>query len=90
MTKVLKNMDKKWGRGGRMGDNNILLIYATGPTKNATLKSCVLGNFFLFVFVKFLNSCSNSLKAFSPGQKQNLLRSFSGQNQFYLISINVL
>ena len=29
--------------------------------KNGTLKSCILGNFFLFVFVKFLNSWTSLL-----------------------------
>ena len=45
VTKVLKNGDEKYG-GGRVGDNSILTFYATGSTKNATLKNCILGNFF--------------------------------------------
>ena len=45
MTKVLKNGDEKQG-GGRVGDNGILAFYATGSTKNATFKNCILGNFF--------------------------------------------
>ena len=38
MTKSLKNCDEKY-EGGRVGDNNILTFYATGSTKNATLKN---------------------------------------------------
>ena len=46
VTKVLKNGNEKLG-GGRVGDNNILTFYATGSTKkNATLKNCILSNFF--------------------------------------------
>ena len=33
--------------GGRVGDNNIFdFFYATGSTRNATLKNYILGNFF--------------------------------------------
>ena len=45
MTKVLKNCDKKYG-GGRVGDNNILPFLCCWLDKNATLKNCILGNFF--------------------------------------------
>ena len=53
--KNFKELRRQIG-GGRVGDNNILAFYATGSTKNATLKNAILGNFFLFVFVKFRNS----------------------------------
>ena len=47
VTKVLKNCDEKYGGGRGGGDNNILtfLCYWLGK-KNATLKNCILGNFF--------------------------------------------
>ena len=41
MTKILKNGDKKWGGGGRVGDNNILTFCPTVLDKNST---------FLFIF----------------------------------------
>ena len=48
MTKVFKNSDGKWRGGGRVGDNNILIFfYATGSARNATLKNCILGYFFV-------------------------------------------
>ena len=56
VTNILKNWDEKWGVGGKVGGNNILTFYATGSTKNATLKNRILGNFFQFVSVKFRNS----------------------------------
>ena len=45
MTKVLRIATKNEAGGGRVGDNNILTFYATGSTKNVTLKNCILGNF---------------------------------------------
>ena len=54
--KVLKNGDEKWGVGGRVGNRNILTFYATGSTKRFYFKKLHFGQFFLFVFVKFLNS----------------------------------
>ena len=52
---------KEWrrkigGGGGRVGDNNILTFYATGSTKKYHFQKLYLGQFFLFVFVKFRNS----------------------------------
>ena len=71
MTKVLKNCDKKWGVGGRrVGDNNILIFLCYWPDKKCHFKKLHFGQFFLFVFAKFCNSYSNSLKALSQGQKQ--------------------
>ena len=47
VTKGLKNGDEKWGRGGgRVGGNNILSSLCHWLDKNATLKNCILGNFF--------------------------------------------
>ena len=46
LTKVLKNDDNKYG-GGRVGDNSILTFLCHWlDKKNATLKNCILGNFF--------------------------------------------
>ena len=51
---------KNWGGGGwgggRVDDNNILTFFATGSTKKMPLKKLHFGNFFPFVYVKFLNS----------------------------------
>ena len=51
---------KEWRRkmGGWKGgpDNSVLTFLCYCSTKNATLKNCILGNFSLFVFVKFRNS----------------------------------
>ena len=58
-----------------MGDNNILTFCATGSTKKYHFKKLPFGQFFLFVFVKFIDFFTG-LKALSPGQKQNLYRSF--------------
>ena len=57
--KVLKNGDEKWGVGGRVGgrvgNRNILTFYATGSTKRCDFKKLHFGQFFLFVFVKFID-----------------------------------
>ena len=37
-----------------MGDNGILTFYATGSTKNATFKNCILGNFFYSYLQSFV------------------------------------
>ena len=37
-----------------MGENNILTVLCHWLDKNATLKNCILANFFLFVFVNFV------------------------------------
>ena len=74
-----------------MGDTIFWLFRPTVPDKNATflfifihiclfikLKKLHVGQFFLFVFVKFRNSYNffTGLKALSPEQKQNLFHSF--------------
>ena len=56
VAKVLKNHDEKLG-AGRMGNNSILNFFCYWLNKkNATLRNCILGNFFLFIVVKFLTS----------------------------------
>ena len=47
VTNVLKNDDENTGEWGRrVGDNSILTFLCYWLDKNATLKNCILGNFF--------------------------------------------
>ena len=48
---------KRGGGGGEGGWQQYFdFSYITGSMKNATLKNCILGNFFPFVCLKFRNS----------------------------------
>ena len=51
VTKVLKNCDKKIGGGWQQYFD---FSYITGSTKNATLKNCILDNFFYSYLQSFL------------------------------------
>ena len=53
--KSFKEWRQKIG-GGRVGDSNILTFLCYWLDKKCHLKNCILGNFFPFIYVKFLNS----------------------------------
>ena len=60
VTKVLKNgVTNKGVEGWVTTIFDFFMLMAR--QKNATLKNCILGNFFLFLFVKFRNSQTSLL-----------------------------
>ena len=54
MPRVLKNGDEKLGAGGNVDDNNILTFLCYWLDKKCHFKKLHFGQFFLFVFVRFV------------------------------------
>ena len=86
---------KEWRRKierGRVGDNNILTFLCYWLDKKCHFKKLHFGQFFLFIFVKFSNSHTSLLvwKLCHQTRNRTYFAVFSGPNQFYQISINLL